>query len=407
VRSALILVVVVTAGCPPPTPPPVEDPLELSVSGPTPVSDDAPNVDGILSVDVPAHVKMFDLGALAVTNGATEEILVDVRSGLASLTFLVYGHEGGTVILQRALDPDGAAVINDVPPADLDDNHLRFARAFPAQVYSINRVFGSPLSGAFVVPNTPAIAAKNGTWRFVVGQHTVDLAANIPSRTALDRPVRVVVLASAKKSAGTIDLNVHRATAVDDAFLDDTLNVVRTTYAAASIEIGEVRVRDVSDEFSVIRLLDDQCIGGDLDRLLAESAGNAPGINLFVIERFSCLLNGQIEIGQSIGGSSAGLPGPPFVNGSTHAGVAIATAFANGDAQKLGVVTAHELGHFLGLYHTRESTFGNGDAIYDEIEDTPDDGNAQFNLMYFAADEDTTLTDDQSEVLRSSAWVTP
>lgn len=411
-RLAPLALVSVLAACPtPPGEGEGEGALDVQVTAPaapTPDAADAPPLDGTLPEDVPADVQLFDLGLLGVSGGLSGEIVVEVRAGLAALQVMVWGQPDAQVILWRAEAPDGRAVVDEEAPAGLSDSHRSFARGFPGQVFSVNRVFGAPWSGAFLVPNTPAVAPAEGTWRFVLGHFQVGAGAD-PALTPVDRPVRVVVLATPRRSEGSLPLNVHLTgargltaeSAPSDTFLQDALAVVRETYAQADIEVTPVRYLDASAEFQVVDLLDDECAGGDMVELLRAAAPAERGLDLFVAEAFTCRL-GPSEVGASIGGLSAGLPGPSWVSGSSHAGVVVATGFAAGDGARLGLVAAHEMGHYLGLYHTRESSLFGNDPIYDELEDTFEDADSvRDNLMFFAPDGSTELTQDQGAVLRS------
>ncbi len=192
-RAAAVLVVCTVAlfGCPTPPPdnPPEHQPLDVSasVAADAPAADpgDAPDVEALLPTDVPDGVQVIDLGVLGIKDGHSGDIFVDV-SGLGAMTVLVYGHPGDTVILERAEDPDGAAVVSDEDPPQLDAAHLSFARGFPAQVYSINRVLGSEGSGAFLLPNTPDIEPLSGRWTLRVGQYSVNVLAQPPRKAPVD-----------------------------------------------------------------------------------------------------------------------------------------------------------------------------------------------------------------------------
>jgi hypothetical protein len=402
--------------CPAPVVPPTQlPPVDMSarIADGAPPADgsDAPEVRDLLPSGMPASVVVVDLGLVGLKDGVSGDILVDTVD-LGAMTILVYGHESTTVILERVVDPTGAVVVSDVPPTDLASDHVRFARGFPAQVFSTNRVLGSDVSGSFLLPNTPAVPPIDGTWTLRVSAWTVDLLADPPMRTPVDRPVRVVIVArGADGGRGRLDLNLHfagdqldAAGAASDALVQGALDVVREAYGAVGIDVGNVRYLDAVRGFQIVELEEGSCQPGGLEDLVSSLRGTdgAAGVELFFVDGFSCFIGAGVDIGSGIGGLSAGVPGPPWVRGSRHAGIAVSTSFAGDEGLSLGVVMAHELGHFLGLYHTREQTFFNAPAVFDEIEDTPD---GDENLMYFAASDDVSLSNGQGAVLRTSPFV--
>ncbi|MBF0171079.1 MAG: hypothetical protein HQK87_08335 [Nitrospinae bacterium] len=129
---------------------------------------------------------------------------------------------------------------------------------------------------------------------------------------------------------------------------------------------------------------------------------------------------------QSIGrggdtlGIAGGIPGPMKQN-TTGSGVVISTfggdfeGLSDEDRRIMAETMAHELGHYLGLYHTTESDGG----TFDPIGDTPEcrSGNPTAgrcpdggNLMFWAAGgsiEQATLTDNQRTVVRRSWYLRP
>ena len=392
----------------------VELAVRIAADAPPAAANDAPDVQGLLPTGMPDSVVLFDVGLVGLQDGVSGDVLVDV-SGLGAMTILVYGHPGTSVILERVVDPEGAVVVDDVPPADLAPEYLAFARGFPAQVFSQNRVLASSESGSFLVPNTPAVRPLDGTWTLRVSAWRVDLTTTPPTRTPVDRPLHVAILARGVDTGrGRLDLNLHFAgaqlAAVDaerDAFVAGALDVVREAYGAVGIAIGEVRYQDAPRGFDLVELTPGSCDPGDLLELASSLRGSTgpPGADVFFIDGFVCFLTAGVDIGGGIAGLSAGLPGPPWVRGSPHSGVAVSTSFADDDAAKVGVVMAHEIAHFLGLYHTREQTFFNAPPIFDVIDDTQDGEEADDNLMFFAASDDVSLSAGQGAVLRSSPLV--
>lgn len=426
----VVMTALVASGCPGPIPPPVVDPpppvaITARVADGAPIADasDAPDVV-MPAVPASANVVVVDVGLVALTDGVSADILVDVTC-LGSMAVLVYGHDGAHVILERAQAPDGTVIVNDVAPPDvlagLADEHLQFARGFPAQVFSKNRVFASAVNGSFLVPNTSDLlvgeGARDGRWILRVSQWNVDSDAEPPVRTPLDRPVHVIIVARGGDSGqGRVDLNVRfagnalrAADASNDVTLQTALDVVRDAYAGAGIDVREVRFIDHPTPFPTVEL-DAPCEAGDLFELAksARDLGGADGADIFLIDNFVCLVGGGVDLGNAIAGIAAGVPGPPFVRGSEHAGVAVRyreLGDAEENGRELGVVIAHELAHFLGLYHTREASFFNAPPIFDEIADSPDGDDADENLMFFGADENITLSEGQARVLRTSPLV--
>jgi len=76
-------------------------------------------------------------------------------------------------------------------------------------------------------------------------------------------------------------------------------------------------------------------------------------VNMFLVD--------SLFPGSSIRGISRGLPGPPGLHGTS-----VSAVFVSRTGGNLGHVMAHEIGHFIGLFHTTELS---GDV--DPIEDTP------------------------------------
>jgi len=169
--------------------------------------------------------------------------------------------------------------------------------------------------------------------------------------------------------------------------------------------VGALRAR-----FGTIELDPSTLDYPELTELFALSAGAAPhAVNVFLVR--------MIDEAQGVAG---GIPGPPGMQGTAASGVAIAAEVLVDYPDLLGFVFAHELGHYLGLFHTSEA----GGAVLEPLTDTPEcrppldtDGDGTLtaaecagagadNLMFWAATL-TRTTPEQGRILRAAQVLEP
>lgn len=200
--------------------------------------------------------------------------------------------------------------------------------------------------------------------------------------------------------------------------LADALDVVDEIFAQADIYIGDVRQIAVHGALPMRGTYFDN---GDSARgfallhvrfgtyvelpglfKLSAGAGNS-AINLFLLDDIDPLMSDSEPEAEA-----GGIPGPPAIHGTGGSGIAVATAMMVGDAQSFGRTLAHEIAHYLGLFHTSESD----GSVLDDLEDTPEcrpdpdrndcKGRGDDNLMYWAKTSGTVLSEQQRAVLRAN-----
>jgi hypothetical protein len=142
---------------------------------------------------------------------------------------------------------------------------------------------------------------------------------------------------------------------------------------------------------------------------LSAGAGNR-AINLFLLSDIEPLAAGSEPEAEA-----GGIPGPPAMHGTAGSGIAVAVDMMAGNPGAFGRTLAHEIAHYLGLFHVSEAD----GVVLDNLEDTPEcrserdrNGNGldvddcaehgANNLMFWAKAPGIVLSEQQRAVLRSS-----
>ena len=89
--------------------------------------------------------------------------------------------------------------------------------------------------------------------------------------------------------------------------------------------------------------------------------------------------------------------------GTARGGIAVALHLDAGQEDTLGQTIAHELAHYLGLFHTVEVANAAGNVLKDNLNDTDNSTN---NLLHWAVSTGSSeLTPDQRFVLLGNPWL--
>ncbi|RAL22229.1 hypothetical protein DL240_10270 [Lujinxingia litoralis] len=343
-------------------------------------------------------ITLVDSFAVEHPEGRSQELCVNVPENVLSLAITVEGHNRDTLTLGSWLGPDSFPIVrsgwNTAEQICTDCN---------------NRIASHIGAFAALAPNSPDSHVEPGRHIFTIDAGRAANAFSQPNPISGSARVSVhaKVVGGEVPESGTLDLNIFfsgsngwtAASAPGDADFQQMLDEVREIYAQIDIEIGEIAYLDVEEEFQDVS--DVTATDGELARLLANSE-RAPldGPSLFMVDRLRSPFDGM---GGGVLGIAGGIPGPVHVKGTVASGVAVTTNEIPG-GPPISHVFAHELGHYLGLFHTSEQNLFGGPQMHDPLPDTPN--NDESFLMHATGGGDT-LSPWQGIVIRNNPWVKP
>lgn len=327
------------------------------------------------------------------SNGNTFELPFTIAEDTTAYMVVPFSEDGQTV------DPRGIALPSGEVINFRGNNAFQRATA---------QLFG-------VVSPTVVPATRDFSAQLEAGDHTFLINSNSE---------RMCYYTLEETSPGTrIDFNVYlvgigrtAANAPNDPDMQAVFEQFESVYTPAGVEIGEIRYIDVTGEdaqrFQVIRSQGDVGEVLKLTERPGDTLDDTLSLNLVFIRSFA------LPGGGGVLGISQGLPGPAGLHGTQTSGVVFTGEFIGSRFQErggqvvdgnvfTGNVLAHEVGHYLGLFHTTEQN----QQTTDPLGDTPDCRNANFpngcpdqnNLMFPLAGADNSIvTDDQASVIQAN-----
>ena len=276
----------------------------------------------------------FSVSEITQTTGNGYKIgsFVVPSNGL-SFTLSIFSDNNSLVYFASLTDPDASNLLDNTSTPN---------------IYAQTSGFGalSYGGGSMLVPYSSSFSAKAGTWSFIASNNDrVYLGlrtGSTPSSTTISiQPYITGTTWSASdiSAALTVMSNIYSTNGI-------TLSIKDT------ITISESQYSTISSSFS----------NSTTSALISQ--GSTDTVNLFFVED-------QLSGESAAYGVSGGLPGPTGIASSWNGVLNFLTAHATGttlNTQLLGETAAHEMGHWLGLYHTSESTGTSFDPLSDTAE---------------------------------------
>ena len=202
--------------------------------------------------------------------------------------------------------------------------------------------------------------------------------------------------------------DLNGTNAVENTLLNTTLTRVGELWSGFGLSVGTVTYEDFGGDVEKYNSVDGAQEFGDL---LRTNNSDERRITIFLVGAITD------DDGATILGQAAGPPGAPAIGGTSKSGAVVTVGYlADGDTDTTARILAHEVGHFMGLFHPTEKDGSGHDPLSDTPECTSDaDGNGTYAtnecgsqgasyLMWWAASETSVdSSDDQAWVVQRSA----
>lgn len=325
-----------------------------------------------------ATLSMPQVGVDPAT-GMSETFKLNPPSHVLSLLLTISGEVGVHYALDTLESPTGEAL---VVPGWLD------SASVPSCLECPNRVGSDRTAAAALVPNSPAAAGAvaPGAWQFRIRASD----GGLPPTAASSGPVNVAIVfkrGTAAPSAGTVTLDfyltgaggVTRSTAQEHPTITAMVTTAEQVWGTAGVTVEVGSFADVPAQYQELDT-------DSLEELIAHgNEGPIDHIPVFIVDAFT---DAASVAGVSLTAGPAGIA-------TARSGIVLAVG-----APDPGLVLAHELGHYLGLWHTTELS---PKTVHDPLPDTPK--GPTDNLMY-AVPTGQKLTEEQGRVARRHPLVT-
>lgn len=333
----------------------------------------------------------LDIGTISMKSGISDSFTVDVPPDARSLTLVVEGWDGVYYSADSVRGPSGEWLSE---PGWIGRNDSTVCWDCPLRLTISEALY------ALQIPNSPTLDFQPGPYTFRL--FAIDSATGQFDTREVNVSA-VLKLAGPNSDEGTLDVHfhftgaggLHASTAMDNPVFATAVKEMHDKLWQASILAGSTTYDDIDPVYDTIETVGGP--GNDLSQLFSlTSDQQGDGIHIYIVDS---IYSGDASSTGLILGIAGGIPGPPSIGGKPRSGVAVIAnaSYLNMLGGILGGVMAHESSHYLGLFHSTEST-GQGDPIPDTT--TGDES----NLMHWTSTgKGDYLTKGQAFVLQRNA----
>ncbi|MBF0411065.1 MAG: hypothetical protein HQM10_27255 [Candidatus Riflebacteria bacterium] len=307
--------------------------------------------------------------------GKSSEVTIEVTEGVGSLQIEIHGNHEDFPIVEDFFRVEKGVIketlVTPKIPSGADERLVRAAQQFSGaagQFLGKNRCMCLlNRYASLVVPNNPNVKLSPGTWKLRVK----DMGENKHER---ELRIRTILRTKSVSFARRI-LPVHfhfsgaRGWSAEN-YLDNQdfqayLSELKKIFLSANIDL---RIDSAYNLNSSTGNAGNKMIIEDNDQLfnLLESGSATYGLKIYLVD----------ELMYGASGISAGIGGPTISSEFKMGGV-VATLPDYGHINMFASALAHEMGHYLGLFHIKEY----GTVLQDQLSDTNPDDDQGVNIM--------------------------
>ncbi len=309
----------------------------------------------------------------------------EVPEGLASFQILSSGSNETLIQVTDLIDPNGQVYVQSGSSPTLN----AYSQPVLRNVLSSNRseavVHGM---GTLIVPNNPKLPSPTaGKWRMRILNQTEPLKKKnsfvIVQKTNADL--------AKNKLAVRVWISPETYWSADTNRIDKLLAETKNKFFKAGIQLEVLSINLLPK-----RITKDLKLPQDMETIALQN--NSPdSINIYLMPQMEYQnkpINGLACIGGP--GARAAPPHPCFV--SMYASTDAPTVDLSSQAK----ILTHELGHYLGLFHTVDNDYPMIGKVFDFLDDTPEEVTGQNIMDPGIHNSSPSFSNQQKAILRLS-----